>query len=298
LPLEVKRCAYLTMENDAGWSIDADLAFPHMEELGWQVAPVPWRTAQCDWNSFDAVYIGTPWDYPQALEQFVQLLEKIDRSRAILVNDVALVKWTIPKTYLRDLGERGVDIVPSLWFDNLAAGVPESAFDLFAVDAIIIKPVVSTNATDTILLHRNNVAAMSGQLYRTFSNRPFVIQPFIDNIRREGEFSLFYFDASYSHAIQKVPKSGDFRVQEEYGADITAVQPEPALTIAGDKVIREVRPTPVYARVDFVRDRHGRFLLMELEVIEPSMYLRMDENAPQRFAAAFDNYVSRVAGRQ
>ena len=96
-----------------------------------------------------------------------------------------------------------------------------------------------------------------------------------------------------SHATRKVPKRGDFRVQEEHGAEVLAVTPEADLVRTGDKVMGLVTPMPAYARADFVRGPDGRFLVMELELIEPSMYLRMDPEAPRRFAEAFDDYVSR-----
>jgi len=89
-----------------------------------------------------------------------------------------------------------------------------------------------------------------------------------------------------------VPKQGDFRVQEEHGAEVLSVQAESALIETGDRVMGLVEPIPVYARADFVRGPDGRFLVMELELIEPSMYLRMDSEAPRRFAEAFDQYVT------
>lgn len=284
------------MENSDGWTIDADLAFPFMRRLGWQIQPVPWRKAACDWNDFAAVYIGTPWDYPQSPLEFIELLETIERSHAVLVNDLALVRWTMHKTYLRDLCDRGIDVVPSSWFETYSAGLLRDAFARFAVDTVVVKPVVSTNATNTFVVGRDFSEELEVQLQTTFGNLACVIQPFIENIRHDGEYSLFYFDSEISHAIRKVPKQGDFRVQEEFGAGITAVQPEQALLDAGNKVLREVRPAPVYARVDFVRSSAGRFLLMELELIEPSMYLRMDSAAPRRFAEAFDKYVTKVSG--
>ena len=100
----------------------------------------------------------------------------------------------------------------------------------------------------------------------------------------------------FSHAIQKVPGAGDFRVQEEYGADIISVIPEPSLSQIGDGVMNLAKPAPVYARVDFVRGTDEQFLLMELELVEPSMYLRMDSKAPARFAEAFDRYVKQKSG--
>lgn len=292
-----KRCAYLTMEYTDGWSIDADLGFTPMEELGWQVEAVPWRSETPDWNHFDAVYIGVPWDYPEDPEHFLSVLDSIDRSSALLVNDLALVHWGLPKTYLRDLEKNGAAIVPSIWYDDMKAEILDEAFAAHGCDKIIVKPVVSTNATDTILLDREQATSRMDELRARFHNRPFVVQPFIENIQTEGEFSLFYFSRRFSHAIRKIPKSADFRVQEEYGADIVSVEPEAELLRTADSVMQLVDPTPAYARADFVRGPDGRFLVMELELIEPSMYLRMDPGAPQRFATAFDDYVTEHSGR-
>ncbi|MBT8075823.1 MAG: hypothetical protein KJN61_05090, partial [Gammaproteobacteria bacterium] len=132
------------------------------------------------------------------------------------------------------------------------------------------------------------------KLEAVFAERAFMVQPFIENIRSEGEFSLFYIDGELSHAIQKIPKSGDFRVQEEHGASIVRVKPGENLRAVADAVLRLVEPAPVYARVDFVRATGDQFLLMELELIEPSMYLRMDESAARRFASALNGYIAQT----
>lgn len=288
------------MDNTEGWSIDADLAIAPMQARDWQIDWVPWRSTDVDWDSFDAVYIGAPWDYPQDVERFIRVLERIDRSTAVLVNDLELVRWGIPKIYLRDLEARGAVIVPSLWCEDLCAGELPSFFDVFSTDRLVIKPVVSTNATDTFLLDRKSALDKASDtermLLEVFSGRAFVVQPFIENIQEEGEYSLFYLGGKYSHAIQKVPKARDFRVQEEHGASIVAVEPESSLIDCADRILGLVEPRPVYARCDLVRGRDGRFLLMELELIEPSMYLRMHADAPERFAVEFDRYVSAVKG--
>jgi glutathione synthase/RimK-type ligase-like ATP-grasp enzyme len=282
------------MDNTDGWSIDADLAIEPLRALGWEVDTVAWRNSAIDWNAYDAVYIGTPWDYPEDVGLFLRVLERIDAARPVLVNDLALVRWGIPKTYLRDLAGRGADIVPGLWFDSLVPQQLPTFFERLQSDRLVIKPVVSTNAKDTFLLDRNTAVANEELLMNTFRDRAFMVQPFIEAIRTEGEFSLFYFGGTLSHAIQKVPKARDFRVQEEHGASITALLPEAPLVACADRILALVEPEPVYARCDLVSGPDGRFLLMELELIEPSMYLRMHPDAPQRFAVAFDRY---VAGR-
>jgi glutathione synthase/RimK-type ligase-like ATP-grasp enzyme len=286
-----RRCAYLTMDEEPDWSNDADLLVVPMRTLDWQTEAVRWRAEGTDWNRFDAVYIGAAWDYPQDPQRFIRLLETIDQSSALLVNDIALVRWTMAKTYLRDLERRGVPIVPTLWGDEISSAMLRDTFDAFAVDSVIVKPVISTNATDTFLLSRESLENAAERLVRAFNSRAFMVQPFIDNIRSEGEYSLFYFNRRLSHAVRKVPQSGDFRVQEDFGATIVPAQPEPDLKRAGDAAMCLVEPMPAYARVDFVRGPDGQFLLMELELIEPSLYLAMEESAPQRFADALDEYV-------
>ena len=285
-----KCCAYLTMANPGDYVLDYELSYRAMGERGWQVRPVAWLDPTIDWDEFDAVYICTPWDYPDHPERFLQLLETIDQSRAHLVNPLPLVQWTLQKTYLRDLEESGAAIVPSLWFDDIDVAGIDGWFTTIGSDALVIKPVIGVSAQDTYVLTRPVDEALAAQMATTFSGRPYFVQPFADNIQAEGEFSLFFFSGDYSHAILKTPKPGDFRVQEEYGADIRSVTPPDDLAEAANEVLRLITPEPVYVRIDYVRGNDGRFWLMELELIEPSLYLRMDAAAADRFAAAFDAY--------
>lgn len=280
------------MDDTDGWTIDSDLSIGPMRALGWSIDMVPWKSAGVDWHQYDAVYIGTPWDYPDDPEAFLKLLETIDESRAVLVNDLSLVRWTMSKTYLRDLEARGAAIVPSLWHEKFYAELLPGFYDAYETDRIIVKPLVSTNAHNTFLLYRGAAKTPLNELTRTFAARPFLVQPFIENVQLEGEYSLFFFSGEFSHAILKTPKEKDFRVQEEHGARIVSARPEERLLETATELLGLVDPLPVYARCDYLRDAAGRFLLMELELIEPSLYLRMDSGAPGRFAKAFDAYVS------
>lgn len=289
--MPVKRCAFLTMENTDGWAIDSDLCFAPLHDLGWSAEWLPWRSGGVAWDTYEAVYIAATWDYPQDPERFMRVLTEIDRSRAVLVNDISLVRWNLSKTYLRDLQSAGAEIVPSLWYEDFAGHVPDAAFDILHCGKIIIKPAISTNATDTFLLGREIAPETRRLLESTFHNRAFFVQPFMHRIQSEGEFSLFYFAGVFSHAILKTPKAQDFRVQEEHGANIFVVDPPRRLRETASRVLKLVEPEPVYARLDFVRGRNDVFLLMELELIEPSMYLRLHAQAPGRLAAALDRYV-------
>lgn len=282
------RCAFLTMQDPGDYVMDYELAIAPLAARGWDVDEVPWRSPGIDWNRFDGAYICTPWDYPEHVEEFFAVLGRIDASRAVLVNDLSLVRWTLEKTYLRALAERGAAIVPSLWFDDIAGADLDAWFRELGSRRLVIKPLVGANARDTIVLQEPVEAGDARRLRSLFAARACFVQPFVDGIVEEGEYSLFFFGGEYSHAILKTPKPGDFRVQEEHGASIAPVRPEPDLVTAAAAILALVQPRPVYARVDLVRGAGRKPLLMELEMIEPSLYLRTDAAAPARFAAALD----------
>lgn len=287
----VKHCAYLTMREPGDFVTDYELSIPALVALGWRVETVVWDDPSVDWNAFDAVYICTPWDYPDKLEQFVGVLDAIDHSSALLINDLELVRWNLSKTYLRDLEERGGEIVPSIWLDEFDPRLVAEGFARFATDRIVIKPQMGANAVDTFILTDPVAGDVLDRLATTFADRKSFLQPFMPGVQAEGEYSLFFFGQEYSHTILKVPAAGDFRSQEEHGAEIFSRAPPSGLRAAGDNIMRLVEPAPVYARADFVRNRGGEFLLMELELIEPSLYLRMDDRAADRFAVAIDRHV-------
>ena len=120
-----------------------------------------------------------------------------------------------------------------------------------------------------------------------------MVQPFMHRVLHEGEFSLFYFGNEYSHTVLKKPKPTEFRVQEQYGGTLRLVEPEAVLLQQAQDALAAVTPQPFYVRADFVRTNAG-FALMELELIEPSLYFNMDPASPRRFAAAFDRWMRRT----
>lgn len=291
-----KRVAYLTMQDEVDYVTDYHLSYAPMQSLGWEVETVAWR-ADHDWNQFDAVYICSPWDYPQYIDEFRSVLQRIDSSRAVLLNDKAIVDWNLEKTYLRDVAARGDKIVPSSWYESFDPAAVRGFFAEHACDTVVIKPTIGANAQDAFVLNDPVDDALVAKLARVFKTKRFFVQPFIDNIQAEGEYSLFFFNGDYSHAILKTPKAGDFRVQEEHGAEIRACSPPGALLPVAHDVFSHIDPLPVYGRGDWVRGPDGRFLLMELELIEPSLYLRTDSDAATRFAVAFDQRFQELTGK-
>jgi glutathione synthase/RimK-type ligase-like ATP-grasp enzyme len=129
------------------------------------------------------------------------------------------------------------------------------------------------------------------ELRRVYQERPFFVQPFIRNIQSDGEYSLFFLGGEYSHATRRIPEQGDFRSQEEHGAEVRKITASSEQIDAAERLLALVQPQPTYVRIDMVRDDDGSYLLMELELIEPSLYLRTDEESSRRFARAFDRAV-------
>ena len=280
-----RRCAYLTMDDIGNFVSDADLSFAPMNELGWQVDMVPWRR-DTDWDDYDLVYICTPWDYQNDVAGFLDVLATIERSSARLCNGLELVRWNLEKTYLQELESRGADIVPSRFFDSFDARRVGACFDAHDTDTIVLKPVVGANSDNIFVVTRPLPGDVVDTLGNVFADRPFFVQPFMDSVRSEGEYSLFFFGGEYSHSILKKPKRGDFRSQEEHGADIQPVEAPDAIVDTAQRVVGVISPQPVYVRADFVRGNGKRFLLMELELIEPALYFRTDPGSAGRFAKA------------
>lgn len=280
----MRRVAFLTLHDPTGFVIDDDLAHAPLAKRGVTVENIPWDRPGMNWKDYNLVVLRSTWDYQHAAEQFLATLAAIEGVTR-LENTIDIVRWNMPKTYLRDLDAKGVPVVPTLWRMGLDAGELLSLFDAAGSNEVVIKPVVSANSQGAYRLDRATAAARAGEIEAYFANRPLMMQPFERGIVEEGEFSLIYFNGEHSHSILKVPKGGDFRVQEEHGGDIQAIVPDTALLAAGDAAMRAIGQRLLYGRVDLVRSGN-EFRVMELELIEPAIYLRMEPGAPDRFADA------------
>jgi hypothetical protein len=278
-----RRICFLSMDDLAGYVSDDELALPHLAGHGIRTDTLSWRQTKIDWGEFDAVIIRTPWDYQKHPREFLAVLENIER-RTTLHNPLDIVRWNLDKTYLRDLAEKGVAAVPTLWGEIYDAASFSRWLDVLDTEEVIVKPTVSATAAYTYRLREFDAPLVS-----VFSEREFLVQPFMASVLDEGEYSLFYFNGEFSHAIVKRPKPEDFRVQEEHGGIITEIEADDELRAAAANVLAQTGENLLYARVDLIRDEDGEFVLMELELIEPSLYLRMNADAPARFAAAIEN---------
>jgi glutathione synthase/RimK-type ligase-like ATP-grasp enzyme len=197
-----------------------------------------------------------------------------------------VLRWNADKAYLGRLAKRGAPVTPTLYTDRLDPYFMAEAARRFGADRLIAKPQVSATAWQTIRWS-------PGDPLEGGPEGAAMVQPYLPSIERDGEVSLIYFAGAFSHAIRKVPHPGDFRVQPEYGGIISAHVPSPDEHAAADAALAVVEEPLLYARVDLVRDLSGRPVLMELELVEPDLYLRYDHpEAPRRFAQAVSERLS------
>ena len=259
---------------------DSRLLLEPLSELGVGVEIATWSDPDVDWSRFDAVVIRSTWDYFHREEEFLAWIDRVE-PLAPMVNPASVLRWNAHKTYLRDLGERGVPTVETLWLGRgERATVPW--------DEAIVKPAVSGAALGLERTTKGQeVAAIDQDL---------LVQPLVASISTEGELSLFYAGGAFSHMVRKVPKPGDVRSQPEYGSDVRLEEPSDEALQAAETVLDHVEHDLAYARVDLVRTGDGRLSLIELEVIEPNLYLEHDPAAPRRFAEALSASVAAPRG--
>lgn len=282
-----RRCAFLTLEDRGDFVIDDDVAIPALEAAGWRVDTVPWGQVARPWSDFDVVVVRSTWDYWDDVDGFLQVLERIDASTR-LANPLALMRWNLSKTYLRDLEARGVPIVPTLWRDRLQPRDLLEAADRFGSPDLVLKPQVGGNGQGVMRLYGAERSEGLAEAMHRYQGTPCMIQPFRDAVLDAGEWSLFAFLDQFSHAIRKRPARGEFRSQEERGAAIEAATPTTGLRSATATALRALPSRALYARVDLIETPGRGPELVELELIEPSLYFRTDPLAPRRFADALN----------
>ena len=290
----MKKCIFVSCKKLDGYVFDDDLAFSEFARRGWSVQWVPWESPIEQFLGADAAIVRTPWNYTENRENFLNKMQQIEDLAIPLFNPSRVMNENSDKIYLKSLAKKGIPIVPTLFLDDLSEVVLHDFFSRYSTKKAVIKPRVGASAIDTFVLHVANIAEDTKRLSCLFEQRPFMLQPFIESVISTGELSFIFMNDQLSHVIRKVPKSGDFRVQEEYGGEITLVRPAEGDLAQARDVVEAIGESLLFARVDMVRGDDGSLSLMELELTEPSLYLRMDPAAPERLAEAFVQRAGRL----
>lgn len=230
---------------------------------------VRWSDPAIDWSRYAAVMVNCAWDYQDDHEKFLRTLDAITALGVPVFNSPDTVRWNIRKTYLREMEKRGIAIIPTLWPEAPTAPDIREAMAAFGANDVVLKRQVGAGARSQVRYTKDNIPA-SGRVL----DRPGMIQPFVPSIATEGEYSFLFVDGEFSHALVKRAAEGDYRIQEAYGGKSSTIDPSSADLRQASAVLEAIDETPLYARVDMVRGLDGSLLLMELEVIEPDLYVK------------------------
>lgn len=242
-----------------------------------------------DWSRYDAVLPLGCWGYHKDAAGFRAWIDRIAGFAAAgvrMINPPEIVKWNLDKSYLLDLRQAGVEVAPLLHFPK--GSRPDLGAELRAAgwSRYVVKPTISANSERTAVGDGppdDKILALADEI---LGRCGLLVQPFFEEIPATGEWSLMFFGEVLSHTVLKVPKAGDFRSQPDYGARVTAAQAPPAVVEQARAAVRAARPGLAYARVDgFLRD--GRLQLVELELIEPYLYLSSAGDGMGAAAARF-----------
>ena len=238
-----------------------------------------------NWARFASAVIRSTWDYHLEPERYAVWLRRCARDGVNLWNRPATVLENMNKRYLADLAGAGVEVVA---MEYLERGQPQSVRAILerrGWHQVVVKPAVSASAFGTWRTSIERADVDQARLDREVAERSLLVQPFVDEIVSQGEWSLVFFGGEYSHAILKRPAAGDFRVQEELGGHAVPAEPPSAVIEQARAILGRVPAPLLYARVDGV-ERNGRFVLMEVEINEPFLYIGSSPGAAARLADA------------
>ena len=259
---------------------DEDFLRAAFRDAGVACEPYVWDSG-APIDPADTVLIRTCWDYHLRRDEFLAWADTV-ATHALLLNPPELLHWNSDKHYLVELEGKGVRIVPTVLLEQ---GSATSAADIMRAqgwERAITKPAISASAHRTAIVDSRTADTA---LRALLTDGAALVQPFVEGVRDEGEWSLIFIGGEFSHAVIKRPAVGDFRVQEEWGGSTIAAQPDAALLAHARAAMNALPIAPVYARVDSII-HDGKPCLMEFELIEPSLFFLQDERAAVRLAAA------------
>jgi hypothetical protein len=255
-----------------------------LEQLGIRAAPVVWSDPGVRWSEFDAAIVRSTWDYHLRRDEFLAWVDRVAQTTR-LWNPPPLIRWNSHKSYLRDLQERGIPIVPTVWGDGVRT-LGQILEERGWADAVF-KPAISAAAHRTYRVNPETLPTAEPLYLALAREQVVLVQPYLRSVDEHGEHSLIYLDGAFSHAVDR---PAVLAPQSPFpgGQPVAPSDDERGL---GTAVLAAVRAPTLYARVDVARDEAGDLCLTELELIEPSLFLGSAPSAVPRFAQAIRTHL-------
>ena len=248
-----------------------------------ELTAIDWRAPLEQLALFDIAYLGTPWDYTEAKDEFLGRLDALEAAGVRVFNPVAVIRWNADKLYLKELEERGAPSIPTLWPEAPNAADVTAAFTRFGTDRVVVKRRIGAGA-----IGQDSFTLASPPPADWRMDQPAMIQPFLPAIQSEGELSFIFVSGQLSHALIKRAAQGDYRIQSLYGGTEVPLNPAPADRAAAEAVMAMLpfEAPPLYARIDMVRLESGQLAVIEAELIEPYLYPEQGPDFGERLADA------------
>lgn len=276
------RIAIASCSGYAGLKDDDDLLRAALGERGAEAASIAWDEEGVDWGGFDLCLVRSTWDYHEKYEEFLAWARQVGTATR-LRNPGDLIAWNSDKSYLRELGERGVRTVPTVWVGRGSEAELEAILAEREWEEAVVKPVVDLGAANLRRVRRGEGSAGLEDVLRRHDA---MVQPFLPSLEEEGETSLVFIAGELSHTVRKQPAPGDFRVQSIWGGTTRRADPQAPQVELAKQALALLDEPPLYARVDLVAGPDGEPCLIELELIEPNLYMVEHPPAAGRLAEA------------
>jgi glutathione synthase/RimK-type ligase-like ATP-grasp enzyme len=256
-----------------------------LKKKGLKAIRTYWDNPDFNFADTEITLFRTIWDYFHRFEEFSLWLNKT-LTITKLINPPVLVYWNIDKHYFKNLSDKGINIPPTLYIEK---GEQKSLSEVFSKSNFteaVLKPAVSGAGRHTYKISKDNTADYEVVFKQLTENEAMLIQEYQENITKYGEIAIILFNGIYSHSVLKTAKSGEFRVQDDFGGSVKLYNPTKKEINFAEKVLSVCSPTPLYARVDIMRDNENNPVLGELELIEPELWFRLHQPAAEMMADA------------
>ena len=261
-----------------------------LENKGLTVCKKDWADKNFDWTSTKYAIFRTTWDYFERFDEFFLWLEDT-KKKTTFINSSEIINWNIDKHYLQDLAKKKVNIAPTQFVEKGDRITLAQLFEKTNWKEAVLKPAISGAARHTYRIHPNNCSEFETVFQKLIENESMLFQEFLNNIIIQGEISLILIGGKHTHAVKKIAKKGDFRVQDDHGGRVEKHTPTKEEILFAENCLTASPFEPKYARVDIVYDNNNKPSLSELELIEPELWFRNYPLAAEKLAEEISNLI-------
>ena len=255
-----------------------------LEKLGLRVIKKAWDSSDFNWSATKFAVFRSTWDYFDKFKEFKKWLEKV-KKQTTFINSYELINWNLDKKYLIELNKKGINIPTSVVVtkkDNLTLA---NLFKKYNFNEAIIKPTISGAARETYRITKNNFYDYENKFFDLKSKEDLIFQEFLNNIISQGEISLIFIGRKYTHAVKKIAKKGDYRVQDDHGGRVEVYNATNEEILFAQDCLEKCPTLPIYSRIDIIYDNKNEICLGEIEMIEPELWFRNNKNAAKLLAS-------------